>query len=150
MPCALAGPSDPLERVQVARVVELARDAEAVGQVGRPDEQDVDAVERGDLVGVADRARRLDLDDADDPLVDDRAMSAWPSAPSPAPRSAGPRRACRPAGSAGYADGLAACVGRVERGTMIPAAPRSSARPIRSRSADCGRTSAAIGVAPTA
>ena len=43
-----------------------------------------------------------------------------------------------------------ACSGRSTRGTMIPCAPRSSARPIRSRSPDCGRTRAAAGVAPIA
>ena len=55
------------EGVEVARVVEPAGDAEAVRQVGRADEQDVDAIDRGDLGGVLDRAPGLDLDDAQDP-----------------------------------------------------------------------------------
>ena len=68
---ALAGRDDGPQRVQVGRLVEAAGDAEPVRQVGRADEQHVDLLERGDLVRVGDRARRLDLDDADDPLVDD-------------------------------------------------------------------------------
>ena len=43
-----------------------------------------------------------------------------------------------------------ACSARSTRGTMIPCAPRSSARPIRSRSPDCGRTKAAVVVVPVA
>lgn len=43
-----------------------------------------------------------------------------------------------------------ACCGRSTRGTMIPWAPRSSARPMRRRSPDWGRTRAAVVVAPTA
>ena len=51
-------------------MLELARDPERVGQVRRTDEQDVDAVDRGNRVGVAERARGLDLDQPDDPLVE--------------------------------------------------------------------------------
>jgi hypothetical protein len=36
------------------------------------------------------------------------------------------------------------------RWTMIPSAPKSSARPIRSRSPEAGRTIAAVSVAATA
>ena len=43
-----------------------------------------------------------------------------------------------------------ACSGVSTRGTMIPWAPRSRARPMRSRSPDGGRTMAAVGVAPIA
>ena len=68
---AVGGRDDALERVEVARIVEPARDAEAVRQVGRADEQDVDAVDGGDLGGLVDRARRLDLDDAEDARIDD-------------------------------------------------------------------------------
>ena len=68
---ALAGGHDRADRVEIARVVEPPGHAQAMRQVGRPDEQDVDLLERGDLVGAVDGARRLDLDDADDPLVDD-------------------------------------------------------------------------------
>ena len=39
-------------------------------QVGRSDKQHVDAVDRGDLGGVLDRAPRLDLDDPENPAVD--------------------------------------------------------------------------------
>ena len=57
---------DVADRIEVARVVEPPGDAEAVRQVGRPDEQDVHAVDGGDLRGVLDGARRFDLDDAGD------------------------------------------------------------------------------------
>ena len=39
-------------------------------QVGRADEEDVDAIDGGDLRGVVDGAPRLDLDDAEDPAID--------------------------------------------------------------------------------
>jgi hypothetical protein len=41
-----------------------------VGQVRRPDEQDVHSVDRGDRVGVGEGPSRLDLDEPDDPPVD--------------------------------------------------------------------------------
>ena len=70
----LAGPvgggDDSLQGGAEARIVELPGDPHAVAQVGRADEQDVDAVDRGDLGCVLDGARRFDLDDPDDPLVD--------------------------------------------------------------------------------
>src|SRR5215212_11843649 len=40
-----------------------------MGQVGRADEEDVHAVDPGDLVGLLERPGRLDLDDPDDALV---------------------------------------------------------------------------------
>ena len=67
---ALRSGHDALERGEVVRVVELPGDPEAVRQVGRADEQDVDAVDRGDLLGVLDRAPRFDLDDPEQPPVD--------------------------------------------------------------------------------
>ena len=66
----LRGRGDMPERVEVGRIVEPAGDPEAVRQVGRADEEDVDAVDGGDLGGVLDGARRLDLDDPQDPPVD--------------------------------------------------------------------------------
>ena len=47
----------------------LARHPERLRQVGRPEEDDVDAVDRGDLVHLSDGARRLDLDDDEGLLV---------------------------------------------------------------------------------
>ena len=47
-----------LHRVEIARVVEPTGNAEAVRQVRRADEQDVDAIDRGDLRGVLDSARQ--------------------------------------------------------------------------------------------
>ena len=41
-----------------------------MGQIGRTDEQHVHLVERGDVGGRREGAARLDLDDADDALVD--------------------------------------------------------------------------------
>ena len=61
---------DVADRVEIAAVVELAWDTEAMRQVGRADEQDVHAVDRGELRGVLDGARQFDLDDACDLGVD--------------------------------------------------------------------------------
>ena len=60
------------QRRDEGRLVEAAGDAHRVRQVGRADEQDVDAVEGGDLGGVLDGERRLDLEHADDRRVQPR------------------------------------------------------------------------------
>ena len=65
---------------------ELAGDPERVRQVGRADEQHVDAVDRGDLVGVTQAADGLDLDDPDDALVEALDVGVA-TAPRPAPRT---------------------------------------------------------------
>ena len=59
---ALARGEDRPDGVEVDRVVEAARDAERVRQVGRSHEQDVGAGQRGDRVRVGDGRRVLDLE----------------------------------------------------------------------------------------
>ena len=44
-----AGPGDPLDGVEAARVLEVAGDAEHLAEVGRPDEQEVNVGDGGDL-----------------------------------------------------------------------------------------------------
>src|SRR2546422_7207105 len=53
-----------------ARVADLAEDADLGAQVARADEQHVHPRHRGDLLGVLDRARRLEHDHHQDLLVD--------------------------------------------------------------------------------
>ena len=89
---------DAVQRAEVVGVLELARDPEGVGQVRRADEQDVDPVDRGDLVGVAQAADRFDLDDSDDTLV--QAMNVR-VADDPEARAADPGRDARKIPSGG-------------------------------------------------
>ena len=82
-------------------MVELAGHAERMRQVGRADEQDVHAVGRRDRVGLVERADRLDLDDADDPVVDLPDVSVGDGSQARRPASEAQPRARRPAGSGG-------------------------------------------------
>ena len=59
-----------VQRVEVARVVEPTGNAKAVRQVGRADEQDVDAIDGDDLSRMLDGAWRFDLDDPEEAPVD--------------------------------------------------------------------------------
>ena len=70
LPCRRHGGDDPVQGGGEVRVVDLAGDAHAVRQVGGPDEQDVDAVDRGEVVRGRDRLGRLHLEHAEERLVD--------------------------------------------------------------------------------
>ena len=131
---------------EVGRVLELARDARAsaTGRPGRRTGRRRRRARRSHRRRAA-RRRRLDLDDPDDPLVQPPDVGVGDVAQTGAADADARRRGPRPADSAGTSPPRAPARPSPSRGTMIPRAPMSSARPIRSRSPDCGRTS---GVGP--
>jgi hypothetical protein len=57
------GRDDAVDRGEVVGMVELARDPHEVGEIEVPEPQDVDAGQRGDVVGRRDAAGRLDQRD---------------------------------------------------------------------------------------
>ena len=134
-----AGGEDRVERGEVGRVAELPRNAERMREVGRPDEQDVGAGQRGDGIGVGDGRGVLDLEDADGDVVErpDLGVAARPK-PCATVARAIPRW---PAGGKRMHAAPRATWSAVStRGTMSPPAPMSRARETRSRSpARCGR-----------
>src|SRR5438552_2278534 len=92
-PDAFLGARDQLRHLRVFEVAELA---DGAGKIVRPDEEHVDAVDRGDRLDVLDRLGRLDLAD-DEELI--RRRLAVLRRMNPIVRS--PRRAERRAAAAG-------------------------------------------------
>ncbi len=65
-----AGADDRPDRVEISRIVEPARHAQRVRQVRGPDEQHVRPGQRGDRLGVGDGRGVLDLEHAEDHVIE--------------------------------------------------------------------------------
>jgi hypothetical protein len=61
---------DRLDSLEQRGIARAGRDTQRVRKIGQTDEEHVDAVDGGDLVDGGQRRRRLDLDRADDLVVD--------------------------------------------------------------------------------
>ena len=92
LPRLQARAPDTLRGRLIDRVIDVAGDAERVGEVRGTDEEDVDAFDRGDGLDLVEGGSGFDLHDAQQVLVPP-AGASWPTRPKSMPRvkSAMPR-----------------------------------------------------------